>query len=225
MASDMNTELMDQRGKNFRINGDRLWDSLMEMAKIGPGVAGGNNRQTLTDEDAEGRRLYQAWCEAEGLEMGLDKMGTMFARREGTDPSLPPVMVGSHLDTQPTGGKYDGVLGVLAGLEIIRTLNETGIKTLHPIEVVNWTNEEGTRFSPPMMASGVFAGVHTLDWAYGRTDAAGKTVGGELEGLAGSAMKRSARASWRPSSSFISSRGRSSRTRISISESSPMARG
>ena len=181
MASDMNTELMDQRGKNFRINGDRLWDSLMEMAKIGPGVAGGNNRQTLTDEDAEGRRLYQAWCEAEGLEMGLDKMGTMFARREGTDPSLPPVMVGSHLDTQPTGGKYDGVLGVLAGLEIIRTLNETGIKTLHPIEVVNWTNEEGTRFSPPMMASGVFAGVHTLDWAYGRTDAAGKTVGGELE--------------------------------------------
>ena len=181
MVSDMNTELMDQRGKNFRINGDRLWDSLMEMAKIGPGVAGGNNRQTLTDEDAEGRRLYQAWCEAEGLEMGLDKMGTMFARREGTDPSLPPVMVGSHLDTQPTGGKYDGVLGVLAGLEIIRTLNETGIKTLHPIEVVNWTNEEGTRFSPPMMASGVFAGVHTLDWAYGRTDAAGKTVGGELE--------------------------------------------
>lgn len=181
MASDMNTEMMDQRGKNFRINGDRLWDSLMEMAKIGPGVAGGNNRQTLTDEDAEGRRLYLAWCEAEGLEMELDKMGTMFARREGTDPSLPPVMVGSHLDTQPTGGKYDGVLGVLAGLEIIRTLNETGIKTRHPIEVVNWTNEEGTRFSPPMMASGVFAGVHTLDWAYGRTDAAGKTVGGELE--------------------------------------------
>ena len=114
MASDMNTRMMDQRGKNFRINGDRLWDSLMEMAKIGPGVAGGNNRQTLTDEDAKGRRLYQAWCEAEGLEMGLDKMGTMFARREGTDPSLPPVMVGSHLDTQPTGGKYDGVLGAVS---------------------------------------------------------------------------------------------------------------
>jgi N-carbamoyl-L-amino-acid hydrolase len=180
MASDINSSKMDQRGKNFRINGDRLWDSLMEMAKIGPGVAGGNNRQTLTDEDAEGRRLYQSWCEAEGLSMGLDKMGTMFARREGTDPTLPPVMVGSHLDTQPTGGKYDGVLGVLAGLEIIRTLNETGIKTRHPIEVVNWTNEEGTRFSPPMMASGVFAGVHTLDWAYGRTDADGKSVGDEL---------------------------------------------
>ncbi|GIR51025.1 MAG: Zn-dependent hydrolase [Alphaproteobacteria bacterium] len=180
MASDMNTGLMDQRGKNFRIDGDRLWDSLMEMAKIGPGVAGGNNRQTLTDEDAEGRRLYQAWCEAEGLEMGLDKMGTMFARREGTDPSLPPVMVGSHLDTSRpvenmTASRRAGRAGD------IRTLNETGIKTRHPIEVVNWTNEEGTRFSPPMMASGVFAGVHTLDWAYGRTDAAGKTVGGELE--------------------------------------------
>jgi len=178
--SDANTTALDTRGKNFRINGDRLWDALMEMAKIGPGVAGGNNRQTLTDEDAEGRRLFQSWCEAEGMTMGLDKMGNMFARHEGTDPSLPPVMVGSHLDTQPTGGKYDGVLGVLAALEIIRTLNETGIKTRHPIEVVNWTNEEGTRFSPPMMASGVFAGIHTLDWAYGRTDAVGKTVGDEL---------------------------------------------
>jgi len=152
----------------------------MEMAKIGPGVAGGNNRQTLTDEDAEGRRLFQSWCEVEGMEMGLDKMGNMFARHEGTDPSLPPVMVGSHLDTQPTGGKYDGVLGVLAGLEIIRTLKETGIKTKHPIEVVNWTNEEGTRFSPPMMASGVFTGMHTLEWAYAREDAEGKSVGEEL---------------------------------------------
>jgi N-carbamoyl-L-amino-acid hydrolase len=180
MMTDANAAALDGRGKNFRINGDRLWDALMEMAKIGPGVAGGNNRQTLTDEDAEGRRLFQSWCEAEGMTMGLDKMGNMFARHEGTDPSLPPVMVGSHLDTQPTGGKYDGVLGVLAALEIIRTLNETGIKTKHPIEVVNWTNEEGTRFSPPMMASGVFAGVHTLEWAYGRQDAAGKSVGEEL---------------------------------------------
>ena len=178
--TDANVSALDRRGKNFRINGDRLWDSLMEMAKIGPGVAGGNNRQTLTDEDAEGRRLFQSWCEVEGMEMGLDKMGNMFARHEGTDPSLPPVMVGSHLDTQPTGGKYDGVLGVLAGLEIIRTLKETGIKTKHPIEVVNWTNEEGTRFSPPMMASGVFTGMHTLEWAYAREDAEGKSVGEEL---------------------------------------------
>ena len=178
--TDVNRNKLDERGKNFRINGDRLWDALMEMAKIGPGVAGGNNRQTLTDEDAEGRSLFKSWCEAEGLKMGLDKMGNMFARHEGSDPSLPPVMVGSHLDTQPTGGKYDGVLGVLAGLEIIRTLNETGIKTKHSIEVVNWTNEEGTRFSPPMLASGVFAGVHSLDWAYSREDATGKTVGNEL---------------------------------------------
>jgi len=152
----------------------------MEMAKIGPGIAGGNNRQTLTDEDAEGRRVFQLWCEAEGMSMGLDKLGNMFARREGTDPTLLPVMIGSHLDTQPTGGKYDGVLGVLAGLEIIRTLNDTGIKTKHPIEVVNWTNEEGARFSPPMMASSVFAGMYTTEWVYDREDADGKTVGEEL---------------------------------------------
>ena len=176
----VNISALDIRGKNLRINSDRLWDSLMDMAKIGPGVAGGNNRQTLTDEDAEGRRVFQQWCEAEGMTMGLDKLGNMFARREGTDPALPPVMVGSHLDTQPTGGKYDGVLGVLAGLEIIRTLNDTGIKTKHPIEVVNWTNEEGARFSPPMMASSVFAGMYTTQWVYDREDADGKTVGDEL---------------------------------------------
>lgn len=166
---------------NMRINGNRLWDALMEMAKIGPGVRGGNNRQTLTDEDAEGRKLFTRWCEDAGLTIGIDQMGTMFARREGTEPDLDPVMVGSHLDTQPTGGKYDGVLGVLSGLEIIRTLNELGIKTRRPIVVVNWTNEEGTRFAPPMLASGVFADVHTLDWAYAREDAEGKNVGDELE--------------------------------------------
>ena len=166
---------------NLKIDGDRLWDSLMEMAKIGPGVAGGNNRQALTDEDAEGRALFQRWCEEAGLTMGLDQMGNMFARREGTDPEALPVYVGSHLDTQPTGGKYDGVLGVLGGLEIIRTLNDLNIRTKHPIVVSNWTNEEGTRFAPPMLASGVFAGVHTQDWAYARQDAAGKTFGAELE--------------------------------------------
>ncbi|WP_425044102.1 Zn-dependent hydrolase [Primorskyibacter sp. S87] len=166
--------------QNLRINGDRLWDSLMEMAKIGPGVAGGNNRQTLTDEDAEGRALFQSWCEAAGCTMGLDQMGNMFARREGTDPEALPVYVGSHLDTQPTGGKYDGILGVLGGLEILRTLNDLGIKTRHPIVATNWTNEEGTRFAPAMLASGVFAGMHTQDWAYEREDAAGKTFGDEL---------------------------------------------
>ncbi|SMC64271.1 Zn-dependent hydrolase [Primorskyibacter flagellatus] len=168
-------------GENLRINGDRLWDSLMEMAKIGPGVAGGNNRQTLTDADAEGRALFQSWCEAAGMEMGLDTMGNMFARREGTDPEALPVYVGSHLDTQPTGGKYDGVLGVLGGLEIIRSLNDMNIKTKHPIVVTNWTNEEGTRFAPAMLSSGVFAGVHEQDWAYNREDAEGKSFGDELE--------------------------------------------
>ena len=165
---------------NLRINGDRLWDSLMEMAKIGPGVAGGNNRQTLTDEDSEGRHLFKKWCEDQGCSMGLDKMGNMFAYREGTDPDALPVYVGSHLDTQPTGGKYDGVLGVLGGLEIIRSLNDLNIKTKHPIVVTNWSNEEGTRFAPPMLSSGVFGGMHTLDWAYNREDSEGKTFGDEL---------------------------------------------
>ena len=165
---------------NLRINGDRLWESLMDMAKIGPGVAGGNNRQTLTDEDSEGRHLFQKWCEGPGCSMGLDKMGNMFARREGTDPDALPVYVGSHLDTQPTGGKYDGVLGVLGGLEIIRSINDLGIQTKHPIVVTNWSNEEGTRFAPPMLSSGVFGGMHTLEWAYDREDSEGKTFGDEL---------------------------------------------
>jgi len=166
---------------NLKIDGARLWDSLMEMAQIGPGVAGGNNRQTLTDEDAEGRRLFQRWCEEAGLTMGVDEMGTMFAMRAGEDPDALPVYVGSHLDTQPTGGKYDGVLGVLGGLEIIRSLNDLGIRTKHPIVVTNWTNEEGARFAPAMLASGVFAGVLDRDWAYDRRDAKGLRFGDELE--------------------------------------------
>ena len=171
---------MAEAGGNLQLDGARLWDSLMEMAKIGAGIAGGNNRQTLTDEDAEGRALFQRWCEAAGLTMGVDRMGTMFMRREGTDPDALPVYVGSHLDTQPTGGKYDGVLGVLSGLEIVRTLNDLDIKTRHPIVVVNWTNEEGTRFAPAMVASGVFAGVIDQDYAYSRRDAAGLAFGDEL---------------------------------------------
>ena len=170
-----------QPGTNLRVNGDRLWDMLMEMAKIGPGVAGGNNRQTLTDEDAEGRRLFQRWCEDAGLTMGVDTMGNMFMTRPGTDPDALPVHVGSHLDTQPTGGQYDGVLGVLAGLEVIRSMNDLNIKTRHPIVVTNWTNEEGARFAPAMLASGVFAGVLTQDYAYARKDMDGKTFGDELK--------------------------------------------
>jgi N-carbamoyl-L-amino-acid hydrolase len=172
---------MSSPGENLRINPDRLWNSIHELAEIGPGVAGGNNRQTLTDDDAKGRALFKSWCEGAGMTMGLDQMGTMFARREGTDPSLDPVFIGSHLDTQPTGGRYDGVLGVLSGLEVIRTLNDLNIKTRRPIVVVNWTNEEGARFAPAMLASGVFAGVHTLDYAYGRKDGEGKTFGDELK--------------------------------------------
>lgn len=172
---------MPSPGENMTINGERLWDALMEMAQIGPGIAGGNNRQTLTDEDAEGRALFQSWCEAAGMSMGVDEMGTMFATRPGTDPDALPVYVGSHLDTQPTGGKYDGVLGVLAGLEVVRTLNDLDIKTKHPIVVTNWTNEEGTRFAPAMLASGVFAGVLDQDWAYARTDAKGLKFGEELQ--------------------------------------------
>ncbi|MEQ9475991.1 Zn-dependent hydrolase [Marinovum algicola] len=171
---------MTEPTANMTVDGDRLWDSLMEMARIGPGVAGGNNRQTVTDEDGEGRALFQRWCEAAGCSMGLDQMGNMFARREGSDPEALPVYVGSHLDTQPTGGKYDGVLGVLGGLEILRTLNDLDIRTRHPIVVTNWTNEEGTRFAPAMLASGVFAGVHAQDWAYDREDHDGKKFGDEL---------------------------------------------
>lgn len=166
---------------NMKIDADRLWDSLMDMAKIGPGVAGGNNRQTLTDEDSEGRHLFQNWCKAAGMTMGLDTMGNMFARREGTDPDALPVYVGSHLDTQPTGGKYDGILGVLGGLELIRTLNDLNVKTKHPIVVTNWTNEEGTRYAPAMLSSGVFAGIHDEQWAYDREDAEGKKFGDELQ--------------------------------------------
>jgi N-carbamoyl-L-amino-acid hydrolase len=168
-------------GENLRINSDRLWDSLMEMAKIGPGIAGGNNRQTLTDSDREGRALFKSWCDEAGLTMGVDQMGTMFMTRPGTDADALPVYVGSHLDTQPTGGKYDGVLGVLSGLEVVRSLNDLGIKTRHPIVVTNWTNEEGARFAPAMLASGVFAGVHTVDYAYGRKDLEGATFGEELK--------------------------------------------
>ncbi len=165
---------------NMRIDSDRLWSSLEAMAEVGPGVAGGNNRQALTDADADGRALFRRWCEEAGMTVAVDQMGTMFATRPGTDPGALPVCMGSHLDTQPTGGRYDGVLGVLGGLEVVRSLNEMGVRTRRPVVVVNWTNEEGTRFSPAMLASGVFAGVHDLDWAYERRDRDGLAFGDEL---------------------------------------------
>lgn len=171
---------MPAPGENLRINSARLWDSLEEMAKIGPGVAGGCNRQTLTDADSEGRHLFKRWCEAAGMTMGVDSMGNMFATRAGADPDALPVYMGSHLDTQPTGGKYDGVLGVLGALEVVRTMNDMGVRTKRPIVVTNWTNEEGARFAPAMLASGVFAGIHTEEYAKGRRDMDGKVFGEEL---------------------------------------------
>jgi N-carbamoyl-L-amino-acid hydrolase len=167
-------------GENLRINSARLWDSLQAMALIGPGIAGGNNRQTLTDADSEGRHLFARWCADAGMTMGVDTMGNMFATRAGEDATALPVYMGSHLDTQPTGGKYDGVLGVLGALEVIRSMNDMGIRTRHPIVVTNWTNEEGARFAPAMLASGVFAGLHTEEYAKSRKDLDGLVFGEEL---------------------------------------------
>jgi N-carbamoyl-L-amino-acid hydrolase len=144
---------------NIPLSGARLWDSLMAMARIGATAKGGSNRQTLTDLDAEGRALFQAWGEACGLTLTVDRVGNMVFRREGRDPTRAPVAIGSHLDTQPTGGKFDGVLGVLAGLELMRALHEAGAETEAPLLLINWTNEEGARFSPPMMGSGAAMGI------------------------------------------------------------------
>jgi N-carbamoyl-L-amino-acid hydrolase len=165
---------------NLTVDGGRLWDSLMAMAEIGPGAAGGSRRLALTDEDLAGRELFIGWAKAAGCAVSIDRMGNIFARRAGRRADLPPVMTGSHLDTQPTGGRFDGVYGVLAGLEVVRTLNDRGIETEAPIEVVVWTNEEGSRFPPPMVGSGVFAGVFDLDYGLGRTTPDGVTLGAEL---------------------------------------------
>ncbi|WP_295802963.1 Zn-dependent hydrolase [uncultured Microbulbifer sp.] len=168
----------------LRINGQRLWDSLMEMAAIGATAKGGCNRQALTDLDKQGRDLFVKWCEDADCSVSFDTMGNIFARRAGSGskngPELPPVLTGSHLDTQPTGGKFDGVYGVLAGLEVIRTLNENQVETEAPLEVAVWTNEEGARFSPAMIGSGVWSGEFEQDYAYARTDKEGKTFAEEL---------------------------------------------
>jgi N-carbamoyl-L-amino-acid hydrolase len=168
---------------NLRIDPDRLWSSLMEMAEIGGTPAGGCNRQALTSEDARGRALFARWCAEAGCAVTVDRLGSMFARRAGTEDHLAPVMIGSHLDTQPTGGKFDGVLGVLAGLEVLRALKESGIRTRRPIELVNFTNEEGCRFAPAMLASAVFAGALSEEKALAATDAQGKIFGDELRAM------------------------------------------
>ncbi|WP_299941212.1 Zn-dependent hydrolase [uncultured Microbulbifer sp.] len=171
---------MENPVQQLRVDGNRLWRSLMAMAEIGATPAGGCNRQALTDEDREGRDLFVRWCREIGCEIRVDRMGNLFARRPGVDNSLPAVMTGSHLDTQPTGGKFDGVYGVLAGLEVLRTLEERGIRTKAPLELVVWTNEEGARFSPAMVGSGVWAGEFSLEYGHSRKDKAGKNIGQEL---------------------------------------------
>jgi N-carbamoyl-L-amino-acid hydrolase len=166
---------------NLSINGDRLWRSLMEIAEIGATPKGGVCRLALTDEDRRGRDLFIRWCEEAGCTIRIDRMGNIFARRAGLDNTLPPVMTGSHLDTVPTGGKFDGILGVLAGLEVLRTLNDLDYVTRAPVEVAVWTNEEGSRFSPAMISSGVFAGAIPMEDAKARTDKDGKSLGDELK--------------------------------------------
>lgn len=164
----------------LRVDGERLWMRLQEMASIGATPKGGCNRQALTDLDREGRDLFIRWAEAIGCSIAIDQVGNIFARREGTDPTAEPVMTGSHLDTQATGGKFDGVFGVLAGLEVIETLHDAGIETRRPVESVVWTNEEGCRFAPAMLGSGVVAGTYDLDFAHSRRDKSGLAFGDEL---------------------------------------------
>ncbi len=171
----------DRRGANLAVDGTRLWSALMETARFGGTPRGGIRRLALSDEDREVRDWFRHACEAAGMEVRVDTVGTMFAIRPGRDPAALPIAMGSHLDTQPTGGKFDGVLGVLAGLEVIRTLNDAGIVTNAPLMVVNWTDEEGARFAPAMLASGVHAGVFTENYALNRADRDGRTFGEELE--------------------------------------------
>jgi beta-ureidopropionase / N-carbamoyl-L-amino-acid hydrolase len=167
--------------QNLQIDAQRLWESLMHTAQIGGTPKGGICRLTLTDLDRQVRDWFKAQCEALGCTVTVDEVGNMFARRPGKNPDLPPIAMGSHLDTQPTGGKFDGVLGVLGALEALRTLHDVGYETNAPIELVNWTNEEGSRYAPAMLASGVFAGVFTTEYAYSRLDRDGKSFGNELE--------------------------------------------
>lgn len=166
--------------QGLQINADRLWETIMEMAKIDATEKGGNCRLALSDGDKAGRDLFVGWCEAAGMTCTVDKMGNIFARRPGKNADAKPVSTGSHLDTQPTGGKFDGVYGVLAGLEVVRTLNEAGIETDAPVEVICWTNEEGARFAPAMIGSGVFSGDFSLDYAHNQKDVDGKSMGEEL---------------------------------------------
>ena len=166
---------------NIRINGERLWSHLMELAEIGGTPAGGVCRVTLTEEDRLGREWFIHKCQELGCTIEIDSMGNLFARRKGKDSARLPVMMGSHLDSQPTGGKFDGAYGVLAGLEVLQTLSENNIVTAAPLELVSWTNEEGARFAPAMIGSGVFAGEFSLEYAYSQEDKEGVHLGDALQ--------------------------------------------
>jgi N-carbamoyl-L-amino-acid hydrolase len=166
---------------NLTINPQRLWDALMETAKYGATPKGGIKRLTVSDEDKKVRDWFKAQCEALGCKVSVDSVGNMFALRPGRNNKLQPIAMGSHLDTQPTGGKFDGVLGVLGALEALRSMVDLGYETNAPVMIVNWTNEEGSRFAPAMLASGVYAGVFTQDYAYAREDREGRKFGDELE--------------------------------------------
>lgn len=166
---------------DLRVNGKRLKSSLEEMAEIGATPGGGVQRLTLTDEDKQARDLFVRWLKALDLEITIDDMGNIFGRRFGKNNDSPPVMSGSHIDSQPKGGRFDGILGVMGALEVMRTLHENQVETLRPIVIVDWTNEEGSRFAPAMVASGVWAGALKRDWAYQRTDIHGKRFVDELE--------------------------------------------
>ena len=168
---------------NQPIDAKRLWDSLMSMAQFGATPKGGVRRLTLTDIDRQGRDYFRAQCEAAGLTVRVDAIGNMFARRPGRDPSRLPVLFGSHLDSQPSGGKFDGALGVIAGLEVMRALNDHGIVTEAPVELINWTDEEGSRFGHSLMGSGAWAGVYALDKVYGLKDTDGITVADALDSI------------------------------------------
>ena len=178
---------MPESFDHLRVNRDRLWNSLMAMAEIGATAGGGSHRLALSDQDGEARHLLIGWCGEAGAEVAIDHVGNIFARHPGSDPGLAPVVIGSHLDTQPMGGRFDGVLGVLAALEILRTLREFGVTTRHPIELVDWTNEEGARFAPAMIGSGVFAGLQDEAQALDVRDSENLRFGGELKriGFAG----------------------------------------
>ncbi|MFO1091401.1 MAG: Zn-dependent hydrolase [Hyphomicrobiales bacterium] len=169
------------RGTNLTIDGERLWSTLMETATFGGTPKGGIRRLALSDEDRLVRDWFRDACEAAGLSVHVDSVGTMFAVRPGKDRNALPIAMGSHLDTQPTGGKFDGVLGVLAALEVVRTLNDAGVETNAPLMIVNWTDEEGARFAPAMLASGVHAGVFSEDYALSRADRDGRRFGDELD--------------------------------------------